>query len=261
MLAGAIVAGLGIVIQVRFGDAFATSLVPTGALMKRTIAGGGWAHQNWSAVNARTLTPEQSERLLDGLLRRLEDEASGAAGVYVTPDAHAWLHDRLRAAEVGPEHVARFTGDSLTVAEVRPARSSVGTPLRLTVRVRSSPRGQLSPVASWGVLIEGATLIGPDGAAVAPSVTADTTFRTEATLIGSTVGSMAFTIDVTEPRVTGSHRVRLILWRAILPPSMRRAGTPVTRDAAGQVVLPPEVIWAERMVVEHELEVTKPDGT
>jgi len=235
---------------------------PTGVIVGAIITDTGWDHLNWSELQSRTLTAAQDARLADGVLDLLEDEQ------WLAVDGHAWLQQRMANGEATPAQVARYVRDSMTVTGVRATDALVGRPLALTLELQRPPPMQLSVAGTWAVYVGDIVLVGPEGtrvsSATTPATAAWPAFRlarsvdtARPTGRGDTTTPVRIDVDGPVPSVAGRHRVRVEFWRAIVPRGSN--AVPVTRDAEGAVIVPAGVGWAERMVVEQDVEIAPAD--
>ena len=218
------------------------ALKPTWLLLDEVVSTKGFTMSQWAELGGRSLSRDQELELMRGLLDRRNAQGSLSQG------ASQWLDAMLEAGAMPADLTARYYREMLR-AEFAPAgTAAVGQPMSLTISITDS--GPFRVHEKLVMVVDG-TYVGDSSTPLGRMTEPVDVWRLPETELGSRRHRFA-TAEIV-PQQPGPMRVRFVFWHLYTP--MQFDPAPIVWSEGNRPVLPPSVIWSERVELETVVEV------
>ncbi|MHC5003414.1 MAG: hypothetical protein ACYTJ0_09850 [Planctomycetota bacterium] len=213
-------------------------LTSADALIERVLDDQAPAPDAWAELDQRTLTPDQRQRLMAGLLEKRTRKG------YLPTEDDRWLTARIDAGEASEQIVKSYYDGMLEARVLRPNEAVAGAPTRMVVEFHDFMR-QL-PDRKIFVLVDGVYL----GGAETPIG------RQELPTDIKLLPRQRYRTDPFAPEAAGRLETRFVFWHVLGPPALLEQ--PIQWNDDGTPVIDDEAIWSRRVELLHAIEVAEP---
>lgn len=217
--------------------ALVARLLPTSALIREAVITES-DHDEWIALNARTLTAAQEHELAEGLLKKRRETG------HLSPSAGSWFAQRIRAGTLPAGIVERFYREMLELWIEAPNSPGAGQAFVVRAGSKVLHTNLFRPAGSAEVVYVDGFYAGADST---PAGKRDYVY----------LGLLDDFRYQPRAMITAEHpgplKIRLVVW-FVVGPQTAVAQQPQWQ-ADGTPVIPPNVDWAERIEVERTVQV------
>ncbi|HRP62345.1 MAG TPA: hypothetical protein PK400_03545 [Phycisphaerales bacterium] len=235
------------------GPLWTTARISSDAkLMSKVVTGRGFLFDEWTELNARTLSPEQTVELARGLMDRREKRAT------LERNAYDWLFMRIAAGELPQELADEVYSGIIKSNVIAPQRARVGEEIVIGFENVNRFQDPLTGVPQPAALFSG-YFVGDDPTphGRASNVQPIVGFGTRIISHGQTqMGYDGMSAKLTiVPERAGPLKIQVRYWLVGVAMAAGGMSQPIQWNDDGTPVLPAGTAWAYEHVLEATIDV------